>query len=264
MLAGLWEEDLRRHLGKEYTPLRRRMQGAPDLSKNLFRSVITQLAVMYDRPPIIEHADPVAAEALRRVTSQAGVWQLAIAHQQSVLALREGAYRFDIPPESGKLLIRLIPGYLLWAESHPHDPDQPVTVHEYRLRCIDGKDTWTRDVLSVADLEAPVYRVESADGDQDLTEQVLGSQMSGEAYPYRYQDGTPFLPIVLYHAKRTGELWDAYNGIELVDGSLVVAGLWTQWRHMVRSASWPQRYAINVKVDGAAANPSTGDGSGYP
>ena len=260
LLDGLWRQDLQRALSGEFEPTRLRLQGPVDVTKNLFRSLITQIAVLYDQAPLVVHEDPRAALVMEQVTDDAGLWQLATSHQQSVLGLREGGYRLDVPPSTGELLVRVVPAYLLWAEAAPHDPDVPVTVHEYRIRCDEkGREMWTRDVLSIADPDRPVYRVESADGKLDMSALFLGGSLSGDAYPYRFADGKPFLPFILYHATRTGKMWDPFRGIELVDGTLTIAGLWTQWRHLVRDASWPQRWGINVQVDGLSADGNTGD-----
>jgi len=255
LLEGLWKVDLKEALAREFDPRRRRAQGPPDLSKNLFRSLITQLAVLYDRPPVIEHVDATAVEAMEAICTNGGLWQIAVTMQQMTLGIREGFYRFDVPPgEDPKLLVRIIPADLLWLDAPPDCPDQPNVMHEYRLReDSEGRKRWTRDVIDVSDPGAPFYRVESADGKVDLSDAFIGN-LSGDAYPYRKTDGTPILPGSLYHATRTGNLWDPFRGIELVDGTLVVAGLWTQWRHLVRDASWPQRWAINAVVDGLDVN----------
>ena len=115
-------------------------------------------------------------------------------------------------------------------------------------------------MLSIADPANPVFRVEDSEGKVDLSDRFLPARgLSGDMYPYRKADGAPILPVSLYHAKRTGRLWDPWTGAELVDGTLTVAGLWTMWRHMVRDASWPQRWALNAGVEGLEPNRETGD-----
>ncbi len=259
LLDGLWRPDLKEHLQREFEPRRRRLQGPADTTKNLFRSLITQIAVLYDRAPIVKHENAAAVEAMNLITGSAGLWQLATQLQQSALGLREASYRFDVPPDSGQLLARVVPAYLLWAVGTNADPDIPVTVYEYRIRQnAKGKDIWTRDVLSIADPARPVFRVENAAGTVDLSAEFLPGNLSGDAYPYRRNDGSPILPFVIYHATRTGKMWDPFRGVELVDGTLTIAGLWTQWRHLVRDASWPQRWGVNVALDGLEPN-SSGD-----
>ena len=257
MLNGTWRQDLERHLQKELSPTRRKMRGKIDAIRNLFRSTVKQLAVLYHQVPIIHNDDAVAVLRMEQITNNAGMWQLAISLQRQVLGLREGAYRFDWTDDG--LLVRIVPAYCMWADSDPDRPDVPVVIHEYRIRQRGDDYIWTRDVLSIEDPDNPVYRVETADGKLDLTEEYLGGpSFSGENYPYRFSDGTAYLPYSLYHAQRTGQLWDPYEGIELVDGSLVVAGMWTQWRSIVRDSSHPQRYGVNVEVEGGVADPNTG------
>jgi len=254
LMEGTWKPDLKGALAREYDPTRRRLLGMPDTTKNLFRSLIWQLAVLYDRPPVIWGSDAVGL--MRQITDDAGLWQMASTLQQNTLAQREGFYRFDVTADL-RLLVRIVPTDLLWAEAPADDPDRPHTIHEYRMReTRPGRLEWTRDVLSIQDPDRPVYRVESGDGKIDLSDFFLGrvGGLSGDLYPYRSADGDPLIPGVIYHARRTGRLWDPFTGIELVDGTLAVAGLWTQWRHLVRDASWPQRWAINASVQGIEAN----------
>jgi hypothetical protein len=259
LLEGLWKVDLLDALRKEFEPRKRRLMGMPDTTKNLFRSLITQLAVLYDRTPVVRHRRARAVVEMNRITTDAGLWQIAVTHQQLTLALRESSYRFDVvtDDEGSRLLVRTVPADLTIAEAWEDDPDRPHTVYEYRIRELTpgGERGWTRDCISIKDPDRPVFRIETADGKEDITSKFLaGGALVGDSYPYRKEDGTPILPFVLYHATRTGRLWDPWRGVEVVDGTLTIAGLWTQWRHLVRDASWPQRYAINAVVDGLEAN----------
>ena len=63
----------------------------------------------------------------------------------------------------------------------------------------------------------------------------------GADYPYRDGEGNPFLPVVLYHAEKTGFLWDPYNASQMVYGSLTSAVLYSMWVHLVRDACWSQK-----------------------
>jgi len=255
-MEGLWKRDLVQAAIKLLGRVRAKAVGPFDTTKNLTRSLVNQIAVLYDRAPLVQHADPMAVEFMNQQLEQAGMWQMAISMQQTVLVQRESAYRFDVPESN--LLVRIVPQYLLWAESSPDNPDVPVTIHEYRIRTTkEGKEIWTRDVLSIVDPASPVYRVESVDGKTDLSGEFLEGSLSGDAYPYRFSDGTPFLPFVLYHATRTGKLWDPFRFVELIDGTVVVAVLWSFWQHLMMDASWPQRWGMNVKVPGLKADGET-------
>jgi hypothetical protein len=251
LLEGYWADDLRARLADEYGPTRRRRLGVPDTTKNLFRSVVTQLAILYDREPILLHDDPAAVELMTQITRSAGLWQLAKTMQQQALGLREAMYRVDVRGEGdeAQLLVRVVPVDIVHALADPDDPDTPHTVYEYRLRDdAAGHPRWTRDCVTVQGV--PSYRIEDQEGRETL--QDLGT---GDAYPYTsIVTGDPVLPYVLYHATRTGRLWDAKRGVEIVDGTLTIGALWTQWRSMVRDASWPQRWAVNAQVQGITAD----------
>lgn len=85
----------------------------------------------------------------------------------------------------------------------------------------------------------------------DVSLEYMGvPTLTGSAYPYRDQNGIPFLPVVLYHAEKTGHLWDAWSGSQMVYGSLTSAVLYSMWTHLVKSASWSQKYIAGLTVSG--------------
>ena len=251
LLDGVWEVDLVEAMAQYVAPEQMAAWGRPDLTKNVFRSVVSQLSILYDREPIIDHPDPTAAERMRDLCRSAGVWTQGPALQRLVIGQREAFRR--VSWEDGRLLVRLVPVDCCEAEAHANTPSEPHTVYEYRRRELDGQDILTRDVLSTE--AGGVYRIESADGQRDLTVDFLGQDYSGPAYPYRDEVGAPVLPYVLTHARDTGRLFDAYEGRELVEGSLKVAVLWSFWSHIVFDCSHPQRYGVNARPAGLAADP---------
>jgi len=251
LLDGVWEADLVETMSQYVAPEQMAAWGRPDLTKNVFRSVVSQLSILYDREPIIEHDDPVAAERMRELCRGAGVWTQGPQLQRLVIGQREALRR--VSWEDGALLVRLVPVDTVEASSSPNTPSVPHTVIEYRHRELDGQKILTRDVLSVEG-GVGVYRIESGDGKRDLTSMFLGSDYSGEAYPYRRDDGSPVLPYVMTHALDSGALFDSYQGKELVEGSLKVSVLWTFWSHIVFDCSHPQRYGVNARPAGLAAD----------
>ena len=71
-------------------------------------------------------------------------------------------------------------------------------------------------------------------------------------------DLAPILPVVLYHASLYGDrLFDPYYGIETYEGSLNLALYYTFLGHTLRDASFPQRWAIGVRVAGADLTDAT-------
>ena len=257
LLEGTWKEDLEKQLAQEIDASRIAIWKSPDLTKNILRSIVNQLSVLYDQSPIVRNQSPESVDVMRQLTSNAGLWQLAAYNQQLCIAQRESAIRVDVVGDDPRLLYRVIPADLLYCEADVDEPDEPVTIYEYRIRTgPDGDAIWTRDMLSIAG--DPYYRVETTGG-VDLTEYYLGGRFSGEDYPYRKADGTPILPFAFYHAKRTGKLWNAYTGHELACGTLRVAVFWSLFSHVLRDCSWPQRYFINAEVLGLRGDISTGE-----
>jgi hypothetical protein len=176
------------------------------------------------------------------------------------IALREMWMRVDV--EDGRLIYRPVPPDMTIAESDPSRPTIPTAYAEVRLRHVRGETVWAWDVLDIRDPQNPSYTVRLTTDDarfgEDVTEEVLGARFDGAAYPYRRNPvgnetlGAPILPVVLYHASLYGDrLFDAYNGVELYEGSLSLALYYSYLGHCLRDASFPQRYAIGVRIAGS-------------
>ena len=252
MLAGRWERDLERAIAKHIDPARQAAWGIPDVSSNIFRQVSRSLAVLYDRPPAVDHADPAAAPLIANGggLDRAGIWSMMGKFSSWVIGCREYVMAIDVDDRGGLVYRPVMPNrVILGAEQDA--PDVPVLYRELRLRTMPegGDPVWTYDVFDIRDRANPSHRIETAiQGKKpiDITEKVLGQSFSGEAYPFRRADGDPIIPRVLYHAERHGQLWDAFEGSENLYGSLNCALLWTFFIHSVRDASWPQRYAVGA------------------
>jgi hypothetical protein len=260
MLYGAWREDLVERIEWAIGSVRREAWGVPDLSSNVFRSAFSSLSVLYDRRPTITHDNAAAGARVAALAAGAGWAPLMQRVQRDTLGMREMLVRVDVSiAANGQPEVNYRPVYpdMVLAESSPERPDVPVEIYELRLRADrGGKPRWTYDYLSIEPGKDPYYRVIAAGGDEsgeDLSAEYLGVEggLVGDAYPYRRLDGTVYLPYVLYHAAKTGALFDPFEASELVEGSLNVAVLWTFWGHTVRQASWPQRYAIGVQAPGA-------------
>ncbi|HYF56570.1 MAG TPA: hypothetical protein VEA41_20115, partial [Salinarimonas sp.] len=129
----------------------------------------------------------------------------------------------------------------------------PALIEEIqrRVRPDTRKSVWCWESLDVRDLDNPAHRILSADRKEDLTELFLGSDKSGSNYQYRDATDRPFLPIPMYHAERTGKLWDSFYGLEAVLGTLTVGVLLTFWIHGVKDGSFATVYLVNGRVTGA-------------
>lgn len=261
LLEGLWGVDLEQRLMLHFGQVRRAIVGPKSKSRNLYRRLTTELAVLYRDPPRVWHRQlGETPEFLGPdgLLAAAGLWPLMRRFQSGVLGMREQFLRVDWDPRRRLPAFRVVTPDVVCAESFDLDPGTPVEVRELRWRVVGGRGLWTWECLSIADLDAPTYRIVSCGQDgADLTEQVLGRPASGPWYPYRYTQGPrrgePFLPYVLYHADVHGCLFDPYAWTELADAALDVAVAWTWWGHLLFKASWPQRWGIDVYVEGTVA-----------
>lgn len=257
MMEGRWTRLLEDRLQAQLGSTRRQAWGLPDVSANPFKVVATELATLYDAPPDVSHNTAGGAVdelcGSNGLIARAGLWPQMARFQSMVIALREMWMRVDV--EDGRLTYRPVSPDVTIAEADPSRPTTPLAYAEIRLRYIRGETQWAWDVLDIRDPAFPVYKVVLAkDGGmgEDVTLEVLGGTYSGEAYPYRRADGTPILPVVLYHASLYGDrLFDAFNGVELYEGSLNLAVYYSFLAHTLRDASFPQRYAIGVRIAGS-------------
>jgi len=269
MMEGCWEQDLRRSLRDLVNPERLAKWGTVDLSKNLAASLIKQLAVLYSKDPAVSRDgappdDPQLAALLDQV-QHAGLWQMGTHNQQLTLAQREGSvvvHRYEGADGVERVGYQVVPVDRFFAVGSQDTPDIPHTYYWYRPRLVridpnTLRNTWTRDCYSIEDIERPFFRIEDTDG-KPITDQVEGvSPAEDDGYLWRFASGQPYIPAVVYHALRTGNMYDYTRGIELFDGSLRVSGLWHLWQHVVRDASWPQRCTMNMQVVGANVKDGT-------
>ena len=252
MLIGRWEDDLEHAVALHVDPSRQAAWGTPDLSSNIFRSVTKQLSVLYDRPPVVDHTEgnDTGLELIKAVDAS-GLWAMMPRFAANVIGCREFVMMVNATA-TGELIYRPVAPNRVIALADADRPDVPVYMRELRLR--EHPETkeliWTWHEIDIRDPDNPVERILNTDhagkAQRDLTVQYLGTERSGDAFPYRDSNGAPFLPAVLYHAEKTGHLFDAYEGSEVVYGSLNTAVFYSLLGHVLRDASWPQRYAIGA------------------
>lgn len=263
LIMGAWEDDLERELRRHLPADRRESWGVADLSSNPFEQITRQLAVLYhENPSVTNNTEDISALVGRAgLVTLAGLWPLMSRAQQMTLGMREAIIRIDVIPEdeqialtSSGLQYRLVTSDMVYLEAHPDQPDIPIYYVEYRLRSHNGEATWIADCLDIRDPKNPKFRMHKVDqGGKlgiDVSDEYMGGALTGEAYPYRDQQGRPFLPVVLYHAEKTGHLWDSFTGSSQVWGSLTSSTLYTMWVHLVRDSCWAQKYVAGLSVAG--------------
>ena len=262
LILGAWLDDLENELIRHLPADRREAWGPADLSSNPFEQIIRQLSVLYHENPAITHADSDTTELTGRngLITKAGLWPLMQRAQQMILGMREAIIRIDVVPEDerlaqeGKLQYRLVTSDFVILDAHADSPDTPMYYQESRLRMLDGEVTWIADVIDIRDPLVPRFSMHKLDNNGDIgadvSDKFIGGPLIGESYPYRDSNNIPYLPIVLYHAEKTGQLWDPYSGSQMVYGSLTSATLYTMWVHLVRDSCWAQKYVAGLGVAG--------------
>lgn len=256
LLSGEWTEDLTRRLALQVGTVRRDAWGVPKTTSNPFSAICREQAALYSREPVVraprgDVVFGVLADALR----DSGLWARAPEFQAHVIGLREALWRVDVSP-SGSVSFRPVWPDLVEARADAARPDQPVELRELRWREGWG---WTWDHLSILGDQAPYYRIERYGTDADITVDILGESYSGDAYPYRYSDGIPFLPYTIYHARSLGDrLFHERDLLEIVEASLDLAVGHTMLGHILTDASWPQRWMVGCYP---AGGDTSADGS---
>jgi hypothetical protein len=261
VMEGRHEHDVRGRYVQLVGPTRARQHkvytsGAADLTSNVLRSYSSSQSTLYDRPVSFDHADGLSGRLLTTVLRNAGHQSYMQRVQRDCIALREMLVAVEVTTRPGSFRVHLRPVApdLVEAWADPHAPDVPVRIREAIPREIDGSWQFVYHDVSIDPDRFGVYRKVVDRRGRDLSPRFLRypdgrpapvGGFRGDAYIERDSEGRPVLPFVLYHAARTGHLFDPWQGIELVEGTLNVGVLRGMWQHIVRDASWPQRVVVD-------------------
>lgn len=276
MLYGCWTEHLREVVYKAAGTKRADAWKMVDISANVFRSAMAQVSVQYDRRPFVLHTDPAGGQLAARV-AEARLWDRMRRVQRDTLGMREGLIRVDVATKptalraaGPRLQFRQVFADLVSASTSPWEPDRPTQLREaiQRTDPATGDTVWTWEEWDVRPGQEPSVRVVAADMRTDISARYLrradGSPapeggLRGKEFGWRDPSGAPFAPYVVHHAEIASELWDPYEGRELVAGALNIALMWSFWGHIVRNAAWRQRYGIGVRPQSAPGVKGEGD-----
>lgn len=246
LLTGKHEDDVREEIEDMFCrEIAADLEINPDLSRNAFRLVYQQLAVAYLEPPHVRVKDNPDSDLSAVVTPK--LWAQQQQTNLYALAMGETLVRLDFKHWVGaeEVTYRLVQPDHVVIKAMPGHPDEPGRVEELRKR----DHAWTWDVWDVRNPKEPIFRIEKIDkhGDRvDATEE-FAPELAGEgAYPYRYRDGRPILPYVLYHRQVGSRLWNWSSGMEICRGALRLCALMSHWNDGFVNAAFPQRYAIDV------------------
>lgn len=265
LIQGTWSDLLENELYRHLPADRREAWGVADMSSNALEQVSRQLAQLYHETPKVTHEEDITALCGREgYVTLSGFWQLMQRVQQYAIAMRECCVRIDVTPHVqgvksriNDICYRIVTPDFVYAEAHPDAPDEMVYYQEYRLRYDHTKDEykWIVDVIDIRDLNRPKFGMYEINSDgslgNDVSEIYMGhATHEGESYPYKGKDGIPFIPVQIYRAEKTSQLWNAYDASQIAFGSLSSAVLWSFYLHLIRDTAWSQKYIVNMNLAG--------------
>jgi len=262
MLRGLWDQDLEDALLKQHGATGRAELGPRSKSKNLLRDVCEQLAVLYVKTPNIAHESGLDLTEL--VDELATLWPGQTYLQTVTLAEREGL-KLITWGETGPVYETVHPHEVV-ACPMPLDPTTPGAVRRLlwfsadEVKGIEPGEAgvWAWEAWDIrGEAEYGVYEHSTTDADNMGRRLTLTSREPVEGYPWVLDDGSPFLPWQLYHAEDPSELWDPYRWVELVDATLDVGCLITQFLHLMFRASYTLKYTIGLVPAGITTTRDT-------
>jgi len=272
ILYGEHEEDLRERTQRQVGKTRFEAWGRDvDMSSNVAETVYSGMAVQYDKTPTVSQEDGADISGLvgsGGLMTASGIWQMMPRIQRDSFGLRTMLVRVNVA--DGLLTYRRVFPDMVTVEAFSDRPDVPVMLKEARLYTDPStkESEWCWDVLDIRDPSAPSYHVVRVGDGVNRSEvyistpENLEGDMSGERYPYRFADGTPFIPYAIYRPVKSGSMWDAWTQERVFDGTLQAAVFQTQFAHIMRSSSWGQKWAIGVEPAGTGTNDENADGHG--
>lgn len=274
LMDGAWADDAATRHQQFFGAETASFLPPPDLSHNAFLLFVDAKSTLYDiapraRPVLWEELAEGAPDPTAAVVTPE-LWALCQENLRYVNGLNENLMRVDVI--DGKVSYRVVHadcvgGVIATAGS----PDRPVGLTELRPRSrVVGNATereYTFETWSIADPANPVFKIEAyrvgADGKKHLADVTAeyyrdATGQPAQGYPYRDRANQPILPYVLYHAKVGNTIWNAWAGMEVVEGTLTVSSLWTFWLMGARDGAHPQRYTFDAEVDGAVTSAPDG------
>lgn len=211
---------------------------------------------LYGKPPAIEHPDPNA----RPLIATGGLLDHAAwaATMQRAEYFARGLGAVALRPylgEDNALRFELVYPHDLHVEVDPRDPMRPVRL--YQLRCYHHAATREMvhafDVYDLTDPANPRFYVCPADKDKLAVD--IGSTLTppipskeGDAYPWRYQDGRPFIPHVVYRTDPT-DFWGAPRRMSpLARATLTATALATLHTFDAAVSTFPRIITVGCKA----------------
>ena len=215
--------------------------GPLDLSINPLASICLQLSTpgLYGAHPTIDNADPSAIQVELEL-ERSGYWAMMQRVEYYARGLGEVLIKIERVRDD-RVSLRMVMPHDVWVEVDPDDPMTALLLGELRIRTnmATGEKEYTWDVYDIRDPESPRYAIHRAGQGGEIGEDVTAfyaPDADGE-YPWRYPDGSAYIPYVCYHESWTGRYWNPGRMREIYHGTLNVIAYATFTAHAAHSAS---------------------------
>jgi hypothetical protein len=244
--------------------------GNPDTSNNPLVAYVSQLTTpgRYCRRPILFHPDQSADGLLEPggALDRAGWLTKAQTYERRTVGIGDYFVMVDAP--DGELALQLVEPADIYLDADPRRPDQARQLWHLRLRRDAYRDrmiwTFTKYDLGDEDREPSLTVCSATEKDEsggyvDLSVEYLGGALEGDAYPYRYEDGRPFLPFVQYKSQDNGHLWHWSELRGLHRGTLHVCTYATYTGRAALDATGSHVLTWNLQLPGADVRAGTSE-----
>lgn len=263
LLSGQWRLLAEERLAEEFHQTVIDGLPSPEISRNPFRSLVSQVSDLYDHPPAVKLEE---VEGQPEETGSGddlsgllipSLWPTRQQAHRRCIGINEALVAVSLVNRGGKkaLSVRVVSPAYASCEADEDDMETLRLVVEYRKRVYDGKTVDSRDVWDLRGA-TPRFAIEvyTDSAWQDRTQEYMPDLPPGE-WPYRDRDGNPLMRHVLYHSQvpADGALWHPREGEELVEGTLSLSSMWTYARGGLRDAGHPQRGIIDGTVVGGVS-----------
>jgi len=249
LLYGEHERDVLDALICALGPERAAGQKFVDVAANSYVQMHTQTSALYTYTPRVRGPSRPAIQAVART----GHWERMNRVQRDVSGMREAFVLVTGGLDGLPVQTRVILPH--WFEAPRCCRDDCNAIASIAVWLMAG-DEPQRHYYQVEDCDgnaAPLYQVTDSRG-------IVLDERAGDAYPYSDNVGDPLIPGVMYHAAETGHLLDWQTGRDIARGAVRLMVFYTGAGHVIIDASWAQRYAFNIAIDGVG---SAVDGSSH-
>lgn len=248
MMEGRWYTDLLDALRLKHGLRVAESLGPPMVVACPLREAAEVVSVLYQEIPEVKHPDlpneVVAAFSERLRIS--GLWLALAKAQKYTEALNESAVFVEY--QEGSLLYRIVTPDVLEGASRPATPGAPSVLVEWRLRQDPSRANnvaWFGDVYDISGDEPRFFII------NDKHEEIPNTWEPVEGYPWKRQDGTPFIPASLRHCEQfPAKLFNPYLRSEIVDGTYAAAMRMMAMDSAFFNQGIPRPYTVNLAPTG--------------